>query len=429
MRSGILTKSLERVMGGTVATPVIIRVKPNFLNQLGNFLLLNFKLHGLNIPRFNMFAAVLPNEIIDEVKQLGFVETIYLDREVRIPEIKGASITFEPIKRLLLRFREIRARKALIKRRPEWFPTSESRKFLEAHLAEMDGYTGGGIKVAIVDTDSSHRFQRHVQLRGRVFGRSAIEEVSDKNGHGGHVATTAIGGPFISRLSRLKAMGVAPNATGIGIKVLRGPMGIGNTSDVIKGVEYAIKWGAQVINLSLGGPPTEDPTEDPMYEVFENIKDDIITCAAIGNEGPEESTTSAPGCLPNVIGVGAIDRYGNIAKFSSRGPTPDGRIKPDVVAPGVHIWSGITIDTYLDYVSDFLGDGFTAISGTSMATPHVTGLIALAIQLFQKELPEVKLTTDLVLDICKMYGEPKDNEYGHGLIRYSWFKQYVEEHK
>lgn len=415
-------------MRGSVATPVIIKTKHEFVHKLSNYLNLDFKLHGLSIPRFSMFATILPNEIVDEVKQLNFVETVYLDREVRIPEVRGAEVTFEPIKRLIVRIADFRARKAVTIRKPEWVPTSESRKLLEADKAGIEGYEGQGTKIAIVDTDSSPRYQSHIQLRGRVTGHTTIEEVSDKNGHGGHVSTTALGGEFINRLLGLKAWGVAPKAVGIGIKVLRGPVGMGNTSDVIKGVEYAVQWGAQVINLSLGGPPTKDPAEDPMFPVFQEIKDNVITCAAIGNEGPDSGTTSAPGSLPNVLSVGAIDINGNIAQFSSRGPTPDGRIKPEVVAPGVNIWSGITLDTYLDYVSDYLGNGFTSISGTSMATPHVTGLIGLAFQLFKEKLPEVKLTTNLISKICQMYGQTKDNTYGWGQIKWNWFKRYVDEH-
>jgi len=424
-----VTRQLEQAMSGCVATPVVIKVKRDFLGELKHRMLLDFKLIGLEIRRFNMLATVLPNEVVDEVKQLPFVETVYLDREVRVPEIRGAGITFDPIKRFMVKVAEIRARRALTMRKPEWVPTSESRKVLEADRAGAEGIEGQGIKVAIVDTDSSPRYQSHGQLRGRVFGHTVVEEVSDKNGHGGHVSTTALGGQLTSRLLGLKAWGMAPKASGVGVKVLRGATGMGNTSDVIKGVEYAVDWGARVINLSLGGPPTKDPAEDPMFPVFQEIKDTVITCAAIGNEGPDASTTSAPGSLPNVLSVGAIDVKGNIASFSSRGPTPDGRIKPDVVAPGVNIWSGITLDTYLDYVSDFLGNGFTSLSGTSMATPHVTGLIALAAQLFKKELPEVPFNMNLVFKICEQYGQRKDNTYGWGVIKYSWFKQFIEAHK
>jgi len=425
---GRLTRQLENVMRGTVATPVIIKTKHAFLPELRNHLLLDFRLTGLSIPRFSMFATVLPNEIVDEVKQLNFVETIYLDREMRIPEVRGAGITFDPIHRLMVRLADIRARRAITFRKPEWIPTSESRKLLEADQAGAEGYEGQGAKIGIVDTDSSPRYQAHPQLSGRITGHTVIEEVSDKNGHGGHVSTTALGGPYSPRLFGLKLLGIAPKATGIGIKVLRGAIGMGNTSDVIKGVEYAAQWGADVINLSLGGEPTKDPSEDPMFPVFQEIKDNIIACVAIGNEGPDAATTSAPGSLPNVLAVGAIDLHGSIANFSSRGPTPDGRVKPDVVAPGVNIFSGITLDTYLDHIGDYLGNAVSPLSGTSMATPHVTGLTALAIQLFKKELPEVKLTTDLMFQICQKYGQAKDNTYGWGRIRWSWFKQYIAEH-
>jgi len=64
-----------------------------------------------------------------------------------------------------------------------------------------------------------------------------------------------------------------------------------------------------------------------------------------------------------------------------------------------------------------------------MATPHASGLIGLALQLFTKELPGVPLTMNLVFKICEMYGETKSNERGWGQIKFSWFKRYIEEHK
>jgi len=424
-----VTSQLERAMQVNVACPVIVKVKNGYLTELQKYILSNFRLHGTKIPLFNMFSTILPSEAIEEVKQLHFVEKIYLDREIRIPEMSEGGSFFDPIRKRSI-FPVMSTLLQASRRKPfKWFPTSESIKMIGADVAHREGYTGKGVKVAVVDTDFSPRFQHHIQLRGRVSGKAVIEELTDKNGHGGHVATTAIGSPFTHRLTGLRALGVAPQASGIGIKTLRGAIGTGSTSDVIMGIAYAYMWGADVINLSLGGTPTEDPTEDPMYDAFERIKSDVIICAAIGNEGPEPGTVSSPGSLPNAIGVGAVDKDGIIAEFSSRGPTPDGRIKPDVVAPGVNIWSGITIETFLDFVSDYSGDGFSALSGTSMATPHVSGIMALAVELFRKELSDVKLNTPLALKIFDEYGEPKNNDYGHGIIHWSWFKRYIEEHK
>jgi len=275
-----ITKELERAMQRNVACPVIVKVQHDRLPELASYLISNFKMYGTKISLFSMFATILPVDIIDEVKQLNFVETIYLDREMRIPEISYGLSFVDPVRRGV--FFRLASRFNRLSAKPMWWPTSESRKIIGADVAEGEGYAGRGVKVAVVDSDSSPRFQSHVQLRGRVTGKTVIEEASDKNGHGGHVATTSIGSTFVHRLTGLKALGVAPKATGIGVKTLRGAIGTGSTSNVIMGIAYAYMWGADVMNLSLGGAPTEDPTEDPMYDAFERIKDDVVICAAIG---------------------------------------------------------------------------------------------------------------------------------------------------
>ncbi len=424
----IITDQVLEAMSQNVAVPVIIKVKPTGLSQLQAHLGQNFGLFSGVIPRFNMLSCLLPPEVIDEIKQMNFIENVYYDRAVRIPEIKGAELSFDPIKRFILKIRQTVAARAVTLSKPGWFPTLESRVMVGADIAEQEGYTGKGVKCAAVDTDSSARYTQQPQLRGRVSGIPLIDEVSDKNGHGGHVMTTILGSLIRAPVSLLQAKGMAPGATGIGIKVLRGVMGAGTTSDVINGLSYADQWGANVINLSLGGDPTPVPTDDPMFPVMEELRSKAVVCCAIGNSGPGSSTTNAPGSLPNVVSVGAVDKNGAITSFSSRGPTPDGRTKPEVAAPGVNIWSGITLDTYLDYVSDYLPNGFTAISGTSMATPHVTGLMALATELFQKELG-TKLTTDLALDVIRQHGGVQNNNVGYGIINWSWFTDYVKAHK
>lgn len=419
-----LTRQLERIMPGSVSAPVIIKAKADALPNIRKFLLLNFRLRGTLIRRFRMFSSILPIDVIDELKQLKWVEKIYLDRPMRIPEIKDLTeIQFDPIFRAALKVREFVARRAIRQPKPEWVPTSESRKLVEADIAQAEGYEGQGVKIAVVDTDGSFRLKQHRQLKGRTQTALAIPEPTDLNGHGGHVATTCAGSRLTTRTG-LTVEGVAPKASVLGVKVLRGALGIGSTSTIIKGVELALKKGANIINLSLGGSPTENPEEDPLFPVFEEIKKKVVVVAAAGNDGPEFETMNSPGSLPNVVGVGAINpRTLNVTSFSSRGETPDGRRKPDIVAPGDKVFSGITLDTYLDYVSDYLGNGFSALSGTSMATPHVSGICALAHQLSMKQRG-IPLTTETVLKICERFADhPKDNERGWGRIRWSWFKE------
>lgn len=111
-----------------------------------------------------------------------------------------------------------------------------------------------------------------------------------------------------------------------------------------------------------------------------------------------------------------------IIVHNSRGPTADNRVKPDVVAPGVNIYSACI--GILDMV-DGVENRYTYLSGTSMATPHVSGLVACARQMFTEY--GVTLTVDLVKEICEMYGEEKNNDTGWGFIHWDWFKRYLEE--
>lgn len=371
-----------------------------------------------------MLSSILPVDVIDEVKQLKWVDRIYLDRPMRIPEIKDLTeIEFDPIFRTALKVRDFVARRAIRQPKPEWVPTSESRKLLEADVAQAEGYEGRGVKIAIVDTDGSFRLKQHRQLKGRTQTVLAIAEPTDLNGHGGHVATTCAGSRLITRTG-LTVEGVAPKASVLAVKVLRGALGIGSTSVILRGIELALNRRANIINLSLGGSATEDVEEDALFPVFEELKNKVVVVAAAGNDGPGSATINSPGSLPNVVGVGAINaRTLKVSSFSSRGQTPDGRTKPDVVAPGEQIFSGITVNTYMDYVSDYLGNALSSLSGTSMATPHVSGICALGHELCEKETG-LPLTTEKVLEICQRFADHmKNNERGWGRIRWSWFKQ------
>jgi subtilisin family serine protease len=115
---------------------------------------------------------------------------------------------------------------------------------------------------------------------------------------------------------------------------------------------------------------------------------------------------------------------GKVADFSSRGPTADGYIKPDVAAPGVRINSALV--GFLDGITDPTQPHYGAISGTSMACPHVAGLVTCMAQLY-KEKVGVELTVDEVKRMMEELGpnQPKDNNQGWGLITWDIVEQWV----
>ena len=100
----------------------------------------------------------------------------------------------------------------------------------------------------------------------------------------------------------------------------------------------------------------------------------IVVCIAAGNSGPESKTVGTPGCAKKVITVGATDKNDGIAWFSSRGPTADGRIKPDICFPGYNIVAARAKNTSMGHP---VNNYYTSASGTSMATPHCAGVATL----------------------------------------------------
>ena len=101
-----------------------------------------------------------------------------------------------------------------------------------------------------------------------------------------------------------------------------------------------------------------------------------IFCIAAGNSGHQPNTIACPGCVTEAITVAAVGRDGKVASFSSRGGFRFSG-KPDVAAPGVNIYSGTGRASQVDLGDPGANSGYAAISGTSMATPHITGLVAL----------------------------------------------------
>ncbi|MEV0218429.1 S8 family peptidase [Streptomyces sp. NPDC050704] len=244
-----------------------------------------------------------------------------------------------------------------------------------APAAHAAGHDGKGVKVAVLDTGID---ATHPDLKDRidaVKNFSTAADTVDRAGHGTHVAST-IAGSGAASPAGTKYAGVAPGARLLVGKVLDDE-GSGEDSGVIAGMQWAVAQGAEVVNMSLGGEdgPGLDPVEQAVNDL--SATSDALFVIAAGNEGPGEGTIGTPGSAAAALTVGAVDRRDAVAEFSSRGPTADGFLKPDVTAPGVGIVAAKAAEGDM---GDPAADGYVSMSGTSMATPHVAGAAAILAQ-------------------------------------------------
>ena len=270
-------------------------------------------------------------------------------------------------------------------------------------LGGTPGNQGGGIGVAVIDSGIS----QHSAIGSRVVARVNLVSnepgvSGDLFGHGTHVAGMIGGaGSAATRVTTAYSGGSAPAVRFIDIRVL-GRTGIGYTSDVLAGIEWAIanraKYGIRIINLSLGHPVAEPAATDPLCIAVERaVRSGIVVVTSAGNYGltstgaPVLGGITSPGNSPAALTVGAIDTNGTadrsddrVAPYSSRGPTRfDFAVKPDVVAPGTRIVSLEANGSYLAatypqwHVAGTGNNGYLRLSGTSMATGVVSGGVAL----------------------------------------------------
>ncbi|MEV4429781.1 S8 family peptidase [Streptomyces sp. R-07] len=246
-----------------------------------------------------------------------------------------------------------------------------------ADKAWESGYDGTGVKIAVLDTGVD---KTHDDLRTQVVGEknfSTSADAVDRVGHGTHVASIAVG---TGARSGGRYKGVAPGAKVISGKVLDDE-GYGDDSAVIAGMEWAAAEGADVVNLSLGGP--DSPGVDPLEATVDRLTAEkgILFAIAAGNEGESgASSVGSPGTADSALTVGAVDKDDKLAPFSSTGPrVGDGAVKPDVTAPGVAITAAAAPGSLIDLRpgTPHPAPGYLQIDGTSMATPHVAGAAAI----------------------------------------------------
>jgi serine protease AprX len=257
------------------------------------------------------------------------------------------------------------------------------------------GTTGRGVTVAVLDSGVAADPDL-VQPANRILASVNFADerlTSDPGGHGTHVAGIVAGnggrsgGAFV---------GVAPEANIVDVRVL-GRTGSGRVSSVVRGIEWVLghrlTYNIRVLNLSFGAPARTSYRTDPMSAAVEIAwRRGLVVVVAAGNAGPARNTVASPGIDPYAITVGATDDHGTIsprddtlATFSSWG-TADSNVKPDLVAPGRRIVSLRVPGSALDLlfpdrvVTTPSGATYMRLSGTSMATPVVSGAVALLLQ-------------------------------------------------
>ncbi|MEU8424792.1 S8 family serine peptidase [Micromonospora sp. NPDC048835] len=242
-----------------------------------------------------------------------------------------------------------------------------------APTAWAAGRDGSGVTVAVLDTGVD---ATHPDLAGRIAEArdfSGSGSARDGHGHGTHVAATIAGSGAASDGLR---KGVAPGARLLVGKVLDDG-GSGYDSSIIAGMEWAAHSGAKVVSMSLGGDPTDGT--DPMSQAVNDLSAETgaLFVVAAGNAGAAR-TVGTPGAAAAALTVGAVDRDDDLAEFSSRGPRlGDNGLKPEITAPGVGIVAARAAGTTMGTP---VGDAYTTASGTSMATPHVSGAAAILAQ-------------------------------------------------
>ncbi len=311
---------------------------------------------------------------------------------------------------------------------------------VEANVAATQfSLNGTGIGVAVIDSGiATHPDLNNANGASRVvYSQSFVAgdtTTSDKYGHGTHVAGLVGGTGADSGTANGYAAtyaGMAPGVNLINLRVLD-QNGNSTDSEVIAAIQEAItlksKYNIRVINMSLGRPIFESYTLDPVDQAVEAAwKAGIVVVVAAGNDGRDNSmgtdgfaTIDVPGNDPAVITVGAtLTMYtatrvdDEIASYSSKGPTLlDHIVKPDLVAPGNHLVSlrvaGSTLDAGYPQLEVAPSNGATAryfqLSGTSMATPVVSGAVALMLQQTPSLTPD-QVKARLMLTAWKSLGQ------------------------
>jgi serine protease AprX len=394
-QSGKLDEALRNLSSSAEAQDVIIRVKPGRKTAV-----------KAKVDRHSGEARV--HRLIDAVS--ARLSAREIGELVNDPDVEGVSVdanvralgAAHQIERAGNRSRHEGGKK------PDAAPGTPDSADPIADVKQILGVgnslTGSNATVAIIDSGiaSNVDFDTRILAQYLFLGGKTFSSLPyDDYGHGTHVAGL-IGSSGVS--SNNKYAGVAPGVSLLSLKVLD-RRGSGKTSDVIDALEFAVanklRFGIRIINLSLGHPIFESAATDPLVQAVEAaVRSGIVVVVAAGNYGTNPITgetgyagIASPGNSPSAITVGAAETQNTVARtddrladYSSRGPSwYDGIAKPDVLGPGQGLISNDAVGSTLDRDYPYLvvKSGYTKylrLSGSSMATGVVSGLVALAFE-------------------------------------------------
>lgn len=302
------------------------------------------------------------------------------------------------------------------------------RQMIQAEDIWALGFRGEGIKISVIDTgiDPSHEAFKKADGSSRITAWKDWVGTSttpyDDQGHGTHVAGTATGSNLFAHPTRgvYTEVGVAPSATLMVTKFLDSGGG-GSFANAINALQWSYDQGADLTSNSWGGSCSASTSVITLVRQLTDLG--MLSVFAAGNSGPGAGSVGGPACGESALSVGSIDQNKIISGSSSRGPCSDpdlgsgSRICPDVVAKGVSVRSAAASGS----CSLCSASGYIVLNGTSMATPHIAGAVALIEQMkrfysgtgwdtaARAEEEVLKLTTE------DLGAAGPDNTYGWGL--------------
>ena len=407
----LFIREAQRILPKDRRIPIIVqlreKVRPSKLRELEDYGL-EIKDHG---EVFNWVSGKIQIGRLDALKVLENVEHIFLNKRVRAMYI--------PLEKI---------RPSITRR--VYINVSRASYVVNARRLYEEGYFGKGIRVAVLDTgvDPEHpTFEGAIEKIYDTVGTNGY----DGHSHGTHVASTILGREVESPMGVFH--GIAPEASLISIKVL-GDNGASREDSVLKGMELAFMEDVDIINMSLGSLFDMGglDIDSRVVDAISSLKN-IYCCVAAGNGGilsmlPPHigiwGSISSPGSARQAITVGShacrIPTKDVVATYASKGPTSDGRVKPDILAPGGNILPGGFLEfIYAAVPYSVNEEGFEGLIGTSMATPGLSGCLALFLNYLGKERRPTSEGIKILFSMSARNFTPlkkKDNRRGYGCI-------------